>query len=108
MKLHIQNRYKGGVKASRNNPKCYRNNPKCYRNNPKCYRKQNQKEIQSSKKKSFLRKHLSLESPYDSFGISENLINSLKVGASGDIPVFCFPKILHYYNLFICLRENLQ
>ena len=73
MKLHIQNRYKGGVKASRNNPKCYR--------------KQNQKEIQSSKKKSFLRKHLSLEIPYDSLGISENLINSLKVGASGELSI---------------------
>ena len=70
MKLHIQNRYKGGVKASRNNPKCYS--------------KQNPKEMQSCKKMSFSRKHLSLESAYSSLGISENLINLLKVGASGD------------------------
>jgi len=76
LKLHEQNRYKGGVKASRNNPKCYS--------------KQDQKEtwiekIKSANKLSFLRKHLSLESSYNSVGISENLINLLKVGASGDI-----------------------
>ena len=52
---------KGGVKASRNNPKCYS--------------KQNQKEIQSDKKLSFSRKHLSLETAYTSLGISENLKN---------------------------------
>jgi len=71
LKLFEQNGYKGGVKASRNNLKCYS--------------KQNQKEIQSGKKTSFLRKHLSSESSYDLVGISKNLINSLKVGASGDI-----------------------
>ena len=64
-------RIKGGVKASRNNPKCYR--------------KQNQKEIQSGKKTSFLRKHLSLESSYDLLGILKNLISLLKVLTSGDI-----------------------
>ncbi len=71
MKLFEQKGYKGGVKAGRNNPKCYS--------------KQNQKEIQSGNKTSFLRKHLSLESPYDLLGISKNLINLLKVGASGDV-----------------------
>jgi len=71
LKLHIQNRYKGGVKASRNNPNCYS--------------KQNQKEIQSGKKLSFSRKHLSLESAYSSLGISENPINLLKIGTSGEI-----------------------
>ena len=74
MKLHAQNHYKGGVKASRNNPKGYS--------------KQNQKEIQSIRKLSFSRKHLSLESSYNSLGISENLINLLKVGASGDVTTF--------------------
>jgi len=71
LKLFEQNDYKGGVKASRNNPKCYS--------------KQNQKEIQSGKKTSFLRKHLSLESSYDLLGISKNLIRLLKVWASGDV-----------------------
>ena len=76
MKLYEQNCYKGGVKASRNNPKCYSN--------------QDQKEtwiekIQSVNELSFSRKHLSLESSYNSLGISENLINLLKVGASGDV-----------------------
>ena len=71
LKLFEQNGYKGGVKASRNNPKCYS--------------KQNQKEIQSGKKTSFLRKHLSLESSYNSLDMSKNLINLLKVGALGDI-----------------------
>jgi len=71
LKLHEQNHCKGGVKASRNNPKCYS--------------KQNQKEIQSGKKTSFSHKHLSLESSYNSLGMSENLINLLKVGTSGDI-----------------------
>jgi len=71
LKLHEQNRYKGGVKASRNNPKCYS--------------KQNQKEIQSGKKTSFSQKHLSLEKSYHSLGISQNPINLLKVGTSGDI-----------------------
>ena len=64
---------KGGVKASRNNPKCYS--------------KQNQKEIQLDRKLSFSRKHLSLESSYNSLGMSENLINLLKVGTSGDISI---------------------
>ena len=73
MNLFEQNGYKGGVKASRNNPKCYS--------------KQNQKEIQSGKKTSFLRKHLSLERSYDLLGISNNLISLLKVGASGDISI---------------------
>jgi len=72
LKLHEQNCYKGGVKASRNNPKCYS--------------KQNQKEIQSDRKLSFSRKHLSLETEYTSLGISENLQNLLKIGASGDVP----------------------
>jgi len=71
LKLHEQNRYKGGVKASRNNPKYYS--------------KQNQKEIQSDKKLSFSRKHLSLETAYTSLGISENLKNLLKIWTSGDI-----------------------
>jgi len=62
---------KGGVKASRNNPKYYS--------------KQNQKEPQSDKKTSFSRKHLSLESAHNSLGISQNLINLLKIGTSGDI-----------------------
>ena len=64
-------RIKGGEKASRNNSKCYS--------------KQNQKEIQSSRKLSFSRKHLSLERSYDLVGISNNLITSLKVWASGDV-----------------------
>ena len=71
MKLFEQNDYKGGVKAGRNDPKCYS--------------KQNQKEIQSGKKTSFLRKHLSLESSYDLLGILKNLISLLKVLTSGDI-----------------------
>ena len=71
MKLHEKNCYKGGVKASRNNPKCYR--------------KQNQKEIQLDRKLSFSRKHLSLETAYTSLGISKNLQNLLKIGTSGDI-----------------------
>ena len=67
---------KGGVKASRNNPKCYI--------------KPNQKErliekIQSARKLSFSRKHLYLETTYPSLGISENLKNLLKIGTSGDI-----------------------
>lgn len=61
----------GGVKASRNNPKCYS--------------KQNQKEIQSSRKMSFSRKNLSLETAYISLGISENLKILLKIWTSGDI-----------------------
>ena len=68
-KLKIKN--KGGEKASRNNPKSYS--------------KQNQKEIQSDKKLSFSRKHLSLESVYSLLGISENPINLLNIGTSGDI-----------------------
>ncbi len=60
---------------------------KASRNNPKCYSKQNQKEIQSGKKASFSRKHLSLESSYESVGISENPINLVKVGDSGDISI---------------------
>ncbi|MBA7582330.1 hypothetical protein ES708_24258 [subsurface metagenome] len=68
-KLKIKN--KGGEKASRNNPKYYS--------------KQNQKEIQLEKKLSFSRKHLSLERSYTSLGISENLINLLNVGISGEI-----------------------
>ena len=76
MKLHEQNCYKGGVKASRNIPKCYS--------------KQNQKEmlmenIQSAIKLSFSRKHLSLETSYISLGISENLKNLLKIWTSGDV-----------------------
>ena len=62
---------KGGVKASRNNPKCYS--------------KKNQKEIQSCRKLSFSQKHLSLESSYNSLGISENLENLLTIRTSGDI-----------------------
>ena len=69
MKLHEQNSHIGGVKASRNNPKCY----------------SKQKEIQSDRKLSFSRKALSLESMYSSLGISENPINLLKIGTSGDI-----------------------
>ena len=64
-------RIKGGVKAGRNNPKCYG--------------KQNQKEIQSGKKTSFLRKHLSLESSYDLLGISRDIISLLKDWTSGDV-----------------------
>ncbi len=64
---------KGGVKASRNNPKSYS--------------KQNQKEIQSDKKTSFLRKHLSLETAYTSLGMSENLQNLLKIGTSGEVSI---------------------
>ena len=76
MKLYKQNRYKGGVKANRNNPKCYS--------------KQNLKEIlvekiQSGRKLSFSRKPLSLDSPYNRLGISINLKNLLKIGTSGDI-----------------------
>ena len=71
-KLKIKN--KGGEKASRNNPKCYS--------------KQNQKEIQSGKKLSFSRKHLSLESVHSSLGISDNPINLLKIGTSGDISIY--------------------
>jgi len=77
-KLKIKN--KGGVKASRNNPKYYN--------------KQNQKEIQLEKKLSFSRKHLSLERLYTSLGISENLINLLKVGASGDISTLSVKRLL--------------
>ena len=80
-------RIKGGVKASRNNPKCYR--------------KQNQKEIQSGKKTSFLRKHLSLESSYDLLSISKNLISLLKVWTSGEalisIDFSILPKIISPY-----------
>jgi len=76
LKLFEQNRYKGGVKASRNNPKCYR--------------KQNQKERlkikpQSARELSFSRKALSLETAYISFGISENIKNLLRIGTSGDV-----------------------
>jgi len=80
LKLHEQNRYKGGVQASRNNPKCYS--------------KLNKKEIQPCRKMSFSRKTLSLESSYTSLGISENLKNLLKIGTSGDITVF--------FSLCIC------
>ena len=71
MKLHKQNRYNGGVTASRNNPKCYS--------------RQKLKEIQLDRKLSFLRKHLSLESAYVLSGISKNLQNLLKIVTSGDI-----------------------
>jgi len=71
LKLHEQNRYKGGVIARRNNPKCYS--------------KQKQKEIHQCRKTSFSRKHLSLESSYDLLGISKNLKNLLKIGTSGAI-----------------------
>jgi len=67
----LTNKINGGVKASRNNPKCYS--------------KQKQKEIQSVRNLSFLRKHLSLESAYVSLGISKHLKNLLKIGTSGDI-----------------------
>ena len=72
----LTNKINGGVKASRNNSKYYN--------------KQNQKEmsmenIQSSRKLSFLRKHLSLETAYTILGISENPKNLLMIGASGDI-----------------------
>ena len=69
MKLHGKNSYKGGVKASRNNPKGY----------------STQKEIQSEKKLSFSRKHLSFETAYTSLGILKNLKNLLKIWTSGDI-----------------------
>ncbi len=65
----LTNKKTGGVKASRNNPKCY----------------SKQKEIQSDRKLSFLRKHLSLENAYISLGISETLINRLGIGTPGDI-----------------------
>ena len=72
----LENKINGGVKASRNNSKCYS--------------KQNQKEIsskniQSVRNLSFSRKHLSLETAYTSLGISENLKNLLKIRTSGDI-----------------------
>ena len=59
------------------------------RNYPRCYSKQNQKErliekIQSARKLSFLRKHLSLETIYTLLGISENLKNLLSVRTSGE------------------------
>ena len=73
MKLHAQNPYKGGEKASRNNPKCYS--------------KQNQKEIQSWRQMSFSEKTLSLESAYLSVGILKNLINLLIIWSSGDVAI---------------------
>ena len=77
---------KGGVKASRNNPKYYS--------------KQNQKEPQSDKKTSFSRKHLSLESAHNSLGISQNLINLLKIGTSGDVSICPGFKSLPTHFLF--------
>ena len=71
MKLFEQNGYKGGVIASRNNPKCYS--------------KQNQKEIQSDNKLPFSGKHLSLETAHTLSGILKNLQNLLKIGTSGEI-----------------------
>ena len=71
MKIFNQDHYKGGEKASRNNPNCYS--------------KQNQKEIQPEKKLTFSRKNLSLETAYTSLGLSENLKNLLKIGTSGDV-----------------------
>ena len=70
------------------------------RNNSKCYIKQNQKETQSSRKMSFSRKALSLETAYTSSGISENLENLLKIGTSGGIQFSVFPK---FYATIACL-----
>ncbi len=67
----LTNKINGGVKASRNNSKCYSN--------------QKLKEIQSVRYLSFSRKHLSLENAYTPMGISGNLINLLNVGTSGDV-----------------------
>jgi hypothetical protein len=72
LKLRQQNSYNRGEKANRNNPKCY----------------SKQKEIQSGKKTFFSREHLSLESSYDLFGISEKTVNLLKVGTSADISTY--------------------
>lgn len=69
MKFDGQNRYKGGVIASRNNPKCYRR----------------QEEIRINNKLSFLRKSLSLKAAYFLSGISKNVKNLLIIGTSGDI-----------------------
>ena len=86
MKLHEQNRYKGGIKASRNNPKSYS--------------KQSQKERliikpQSAREMSFSRKDLSLETVHISLGISEKLKNLLKIVTSGDISLW-------FFSLCIC------
>ncbi len=76
MLRQLTNKINGGVKASRNNSKCYS--------------KQNQKEmsienIQSARELPFLRKPLSLETVYTSSSISENLKNLLNVRTSGDV-----------------------
>jgi len=84
----LTNKINGGVKASRNNPKSYS--------------KQKMKEIQSARNLSFSRKHLSLETAYTPMGISNNLINLLNVGTSGDIPSLC------RINLFQSPRVLLQ
>jgi hypothetical protein len=88
LKLHEQNHYKGGVKASRNNPKGYS--------------KQNQKEIQADKKPSFSRKHLSLDNSYQSLGISKNLKNLLEIGASGDGSTLSINRANLMFELWVC------
>ena len=69
LKLIVQKRYKGGEKASRNNPKCYSKH----------------EDIGSDNKLSFLRKSLSFKSAYAILGILEKLKNLLIIGTSGDI-----------------------
>jgi len=91
LKLHIQNRYKGGEIASRNNPKCYS--------------KKNQKEITIDRKLSFSRKHLSLETAYSSLGILKNPINLLKIGTSGDVSSNSENSYLHS-NFTILVKLN--
>jgi hypothetical protein len=67
--LNEQKNYKGGEKASRNNPE--------YCNK--------QKEIRLDKNLSFSRKHSSSETAYTSLGILGNPKNLLKIGTSEDI-----------------------
>ena len=87
LKLHKQNRYKGGEKASRNNPKCYN--------------KQNQKEKQSTRKTSFLRKHLSLETVHTSLGISVNPLNLLRIWTSQEIQ-----SVKQYITLYLSGKSD--
>ena len=75
----LTNKKTGGVKASRNNPKCY----------------SKQKEIQSVGDLSFPEKPLSLENAHSSLGISENLKNLLKIRTSGDITSFYIIRTNH-------------
>ena len=92
MLSNITIKRKGGVKTSRNNSKRYSN--------------QKLKEIQSVRNLSFSRKHLSLENAYTPMGISENLINLLNVGTSGDISIMAeitsFRPLLGLFHPLFC------